>query len=544
MEAEIANMTSAEITKSITAAQLRTAELELIYERSLRKAGRICDEESLRILRVQLLLIQHENEELREQCQRDEDEQHHLEKTNDDLRAHLSEAEADSREMQLELKARLRDLDYLKAELNELNAASAESSKILSEKLALTRELNKLKPELEHLKSQASTQQTLLSEKLALQRELASVQVELETEKRAVQRITAREQSAARQDSTLQGEIEELKKELTKAHRDLQKNERENRKKVVEWEGEKEILEGKLDAFRNKLRSTKEQLKEAQDEVERLQAEKMAHSAEMTQARVAGKTTILGKRPIPRFDPDMTIGTPGHRAPAAKKQRVSVNFADKSNFSITPFLNRTLSILPETPEDQQHQEEEEAQEMAEPETNNATEKSRTAPRAKTVKMKEKPASSKKKTAVTKNKTVAALKESTNARANTTMKRPQLAKLIEEDSDVENEVVVPGIATEESADKNAVESMEGTQTTSDDAPESTKKPKGPKKRTNIFDEEEESAPGQKVRDLGRGGSGNTSILGRINLKANPVGKPKSLAEFSPLKKDRRAASVVG
>ncbi|KAJ9640825.1 hypothetical protein H2204_003114 [Knufia peltigerae] len=536
-------MTSAEITQSITAAQLRTAELELIYERSLRKAERICDEEGLRVLRVQLLLAQHENDKLRELSERDEDQQHHLEKTNDDLRAHLSDVEADTRETQLELKARLRDLDYMKAELAELSAASAESSKILSEKLALTRELNKLKPELEHLKSQACTQQNLLSEKLALQRELASIQVELETEKRAVQRITAREHSAARQDSTLQGEIEDLKRELTKAHRDLQKNERENRKKVVEWEGEKEILEGKLDAFRNKLRSTKEQLSEAQDEIERLQAEKMAQSAEMTQARVAGKTTILGKRPIPRFDPDMTIGTPGHGAPAAKKQRVSVNFADKSNFSITPFLNRTLSILPETPEDQQQQEEEDAQVMQEPETHNATKKPRAAPKTKTVRLKEKPASSRKQTTIGKTKASPALKESTNSRANTTMKRPQLAKLIEEDSDVENDgVAVPGVATEDFASKDIVESIEGSQMNSDSAPEPAKKPKGPKKRTNIF-EEEEFAPTQKVRDLGRGGSGNTSILGRINLKANPVGRPKSLAEFSPLKRDRRAASVA-
>ncbi|KIW14587.1 hypothetical protein PV08_07371 [Exophiala spinifera] len=538
-------MSSAEIAQSIIAAQLRTAELELIYERSLRKAERICDEESLRVLRVQLLLLQHENNDLREQGHRDEDQQHHLEKTNDDLRAHLSEVEADSRETQLELKARLRDLEYLKAELNELNAASAESSRILSEKLALTRELNKLKPELEHLKSQASTQQNLLSEKLALQRELASVQVELETEKRAVQRITAREHSAARQDSTLQGEIEDLKKELSKAHRDLQKTERDSRKKVVEWEGEKEILEGKLDAFRNKLRSTKEQLSEAQDEIERLQAEKMAQSAEMTQARVTGKATVLGKRPIPRFDPDMTIGTPGHGAPAAKKQRVSVNFADKSNFSITPFLNRTLSILPETPEDQQQQEKEEARESAKPETNNAAAKSRAAPKTKAVKPKEKPGSSRKQSAAStgKTKTLGALKESTNARANTTMKRPQLAKLIEEDSDVENDAVEPGIVSEDSADKDVVESIEGTQSTNDDAPELLKKSKAPKKRANIFDEEEESAPTQKVRDLGRGGSGNTSILGRVNLKANPVGKPKSLAEFSPLKRDRRAASVA-
>ncbi|KAK5301405.1 hypothetical protein LTR99_006372 [Exophiala xenobiotica] len=540
MDLELSHMSSAEMAQSI-----KSAQLELVYERALREAERIYEEERVRALRVQLLLSEYDNDELHEQAERDEDEKEYLEETNEELLSHLADVQVDLFQTQAELKGRLRDLDHLKTEVNALNAASAESTKILSEKLALARELNTLKLELEHLKSQASSQQKILGEKLALQRELSSIQVELETEKRAVQRIKSQEKSATREDSTLTAEIDDLKKELTKAHRDAQKIERENRKKTMEWEGEKEILEGKLDAFRNKLRTTKDQLKEAQDEMERLQAEKMAQSAEMTRARVTGtSTTNPRKRNVARFDPDMTIGTPGHGAPAAKKQRASVNVGDKSNFSITPFLNRTLSILPETPESEEQETHPEQEKQ--PNTNTATRKTGAAPKARMTKTMPKPdkaaAAKHLATSAARSRTLGALKETTSSKANTTIKKPQLDRLVEEDSDMESDAGEPGVIADDVADKENTETSGATQTTNQDTAEPGKKPKVIKKRTNIFDEED-GAPATKIRDLGRGATGNTSVLGRINLKANPVGKPKALAEFSPLKRDRRAASVM-
>ncbi|KIV83494.1 hypothetical protein PV11_05515 [Exophiala sideris] len=530
MDATLLYMSSEEIAQSIQSAQL-----ELAYERALQQADRIYEEERVRAMRVQLLLAEYESDEFQEQAERDEDEQHNLEELNEELRTHLSEVEADLQQTQMELKARLRDLERLKTEVNALNAASADATRILSEKLALARELNTLKPELEHLKSQASSHQKLLAEKLALQRELSSLQVELETEKRTVQRIKAQEKTSAEEDSVLTAEIDALKKELAKAHRDTQKSERENRKRAMEWEGEKEILEGKLDAFRNKLRSTKDQLKEAQDDIEKLQSEKMAQSAEMTKARLTGTSNANSKkRNVARFDPDMTIGTPGNGAPAAKKQRMSVNVGDKSNFSITPFLNRTLSILPESPSDEQNEEVKKPSQIAA-----VNEAKQVAFKSKTVQSRpEKPSTTKKVSASTSKPKTGALKETTNSRANSTIKKPQLAKLVEELSDLESEADEAEANSNVDKDKENTVHTETTQETNQDAPEPFTKAKV-SKRANIFDEEDEASL-TKVRDLGRGGGG---ILGRINLKAKPIGKGKALAEFSPLKRDRRAASVV-
>jgi myosin heavy subunit len=566
MDFTTAYMSPVEFAQSV-----QTAKLELAYERALRQADRIYEEERVRAMRVQLLLLEHANDDLQKEAEKDEDEQIHLMDTNEELRAHLAELEVDFQQTQMDLKARVRELDHLRTEVNALNAASSDSTKLLKEKLALERELNNMKPEVEHLRSQASSGQKLLSEKLALERELSSLQVELETEKRAVQRIRTREESSSRDevsvtelerlrkdlvkaqrdaqksasaqeqsaneierlqqdlakaqreaqktasnaDSASIAEVEALRKDLAKAQREAQKADRESRKKTTEWEDEKEKLEGKLDAFRNKLRTTKEQLHQAQEEIEKLQASKMALSAEMTKARINGGATTANprKRNIARFDPDMTIGTPGNGGPA-KKARASVSVGEKSTFSMTPFLNRTLSILPESPDDVEGEKSKAAE--AEESRSQAAKPKMTRPQQ------DKPAPVK--------KAPKALGETNKSKTNTTVPKTQLDKLIEE-SDSESE-----------PDQSAAADKENTSTTTtsttNKSADSADIPSKPK-RTNIFDEEN-SAPAPRIRTLG--GTGG-SLLGRNNLKAKSVGRGKMLAEFSPLKKDRRGHASV-
>lgn len=526
MDSELAHMTTTEIAQS-----MKTAQLELAYERALRQAERIYEEERVRAIRVQLLLLEDENDDLQEQVLQYEDHHNYLEETNEELRDQVSVVESDLQRTQMDLKARLRDLDHLRAEVNALNAASTDATKLLSEKLVLARELNTLKPELEHLKSQTSTQQKLLSEKLALQREVSSLQVELETEKRTVHRIKAQEKSSANDESTIAAEIEELKKELARAKKEAQKTDRENRKKTAEWEGEKEHLEEKLEAYKGKLRATKDQLQEAQGEIEKLQAAKMAQSAEMTKARLNGGVAANPrKRNVARFDPDMTIGTPGNGGPAAKKQRFSVNPGDKSTFSMTPFLNRTLSILPESPtaEGDEPQKKKQKPTAGKDQVDGSTDDKSTAPKTKAARSKVEKTSTAKTTGQKKDQTSQPLKETTNAKANTTIKKPQLEKLMEENSDLDSD------QENDETNENSENVTASTQYTS----EPTKKNKVLTKRTNIFDEED-GASAPKVRNLGGGAVG----LGRISLKAKPNGKGKVLADFSPLKKDRRGMDAV-
>jgi hypothetical protein len=270
-----------------------------------------------------------------------------------------------------------------------MNGMSIDSTKLLTEKLALARELATLKPELEHLRSQAAYQQTVLSEKLALQRQLSTLEVELETEKRATKRIfeksknkdkevelqqriddlqkeLAREkrekEKAAKMASNratvkgssgheghpeLQQKLEVLQKTLEDERRDREKARNQMQKDLDDAESRSILLEGKLDLLRTKMRAIKEELKECQTELE---VTRGATSRVPSTAWKGGDNPAKSarKRPATEMSTDLNIGTPDggpfHTVKRGKMDQTS-RPGEKSNFSITPYLNRTVSKM-------------------------------------------------------------------------------------------------------------------------------------------------------------------------------------------------------
>jgi hypothetical protein len=110
-----------------------------------------------------------------------------------------------------------------------------------------------------------------------------------------------------------------------------------------------------------------------------------------------------------------------------------------------------------------------------------------------------------------------LKESTNAKANAVVQKPRLPKVIEEEDEHDSENVEPAEQTAEPVKKKKVLN----------------------KRPNIFDDGDDGAP--KVKSLSF--NANASSLGKISLVGLGKGKVKTLAEFSPLKKDRRVVAAA-
>lgn len=138
--------------------------------------------------------------------------------------------------------------------------------------------------------------------------------------------------------------LEEARKELTAEKRERQKEAKEASKAEADWMTQKAVLDDKLDQFRTKLRTTKEKLKEAEAELQKPQA------AAATRLSIPeAKTKNPRKRAVAQMDPDATIGTPGDAGPAKRGKRASSVVGEKSTFSITPFLNRTTSVAPESP---------------------------------------------------------------------------------------------------------------------------------------------------------------------------------------------------
>ena len=202
---------------------------------------------------------------------------------------------------------------------------------------------------MDHLRAQVTSNQALLAEKLALQRQLSAVEVELENEKRASQRVVNKDDGNQAYSAKLEAQLETLQSELSKERRERQRAEREAQRLASEFDGKKTVLESRVDTFRNKLRMTKEQLKEAQDELQsgRLSAPALAQSLAANTRDLLANSRNPRKRSLAQLD--STIGTPGDSPAAKKAKRGSTLPGDKSTFSITPFLNRTMSIAPESP---------------------------------------------------------------------------------------------------------------------------------------------------------------------------------------------------
>lgn len=226
-----------------------------------------------------------------------------------------------------------------------------DSTKMLTEKLTLARELSALRPELDHLRSQATSHQSLLAEKLSLLRQLSTVQVELATEKRATQRALAQGEKLQLGDAELESRLDSLQADLVKERRERQMVERVARKDSTESENRITTLESRLDAFRNKLKSTKEQLKDAQRSLQTAQSSDHSKTSRAP-ASVNPETSLMGnprKRGATQIDADTILGTPGELPATKKSKRGTTLIGEKSTFSITPFLNRTASVAPESP---------------------------------------------------------------------------------------------------------------------------------------------------------------------------------------------------
>jgi hypothetical protein len=280
-----------------------------------------------------------------------------------------------------------------------MSSVSNDSTKLLTEKLTLSRELSTLKPELEHLRTQVNANQQLLSEKLSLERQLNTVQVELENAQRAAQRAKERQRKTGDYDATYEaqldqlqkqlkdekvarreaqreierrkseeaasrerpssrgedGEIEHLKTEVEELRKELstEKIERQKAEKAIEtekaaWEAHRSLLDDKLAQFRTKLRSTKEQLKEKAAELDKIKQNVPSKQAEPQKPK---KVANPRKRAAAKMEPDASnLGTPGDGQPAKRAKKTMATMpGEKSTFSITPFLNRTMSVPPESP---------------------------------------------------------------------------------------------------------------------------------------------------------------------------------------------------
>lgn len=255
----------------------------------------------------------------------------------DDLQKKLREAKLARREAEGEVEQLKHDLDAQKRSTNKTKSKKAKQDENLVE---LDEELSSLKEQLENSKE----------ETLKWREEAKKLQNSQSTESKSTEKTNAKLEETV---ATLKTQLDETKKEIALEKRERQKLEKALQKEQNSWEAQKDLLDEKLNQFRTKLRSTKERLKDAEEQLEQAQtaatAKPTAASKKADKAKPAGR-----KRAAP---PDETMmGTPGDEPPAKRGKRAGPIAralpGEKSNFSITPFLNRTsMSIAPESPQE-------------------------------------------------------------------------------------------------------------------------------------------------------------------------------------------------
>ena len=366
--------------------------------------------------------------------------------------------------------------------------------------------------------------------------------MELETERRATQRTLAKEGKSQAEDAKLESRVESLQADLAKERRERQRIEFEAQKASTELENKNTALESRLDAFRNKLKTTKDQLKGMQTALQKAETSAIAASGRTVAS--PNPTIPVSRNPRKRaaveMDADTMIGTPGD-LPAAKRNKKSSTLpGEKSMFSVTPFLNRTVSVVPGSHASEIG--EEEGGDNEELPTSPSRTSRTKAPVASELRGKGKSASS----------TVPANKPGTleTAKASKAISRPLpgrkpkaapiLEKVAEEEHD-KNQVPTAALIK-----PTASESVPD-ETINDGTEMKRKKRKllGGGLGKTLFDEDEgEALKGDKgiiggIRGFGtlaRGGLGGTKFLPRTVLGASASG----FGAISPLKKDRKAA----
>lgn len=222
---------------------------------------------------------------------------------------------------------------------------AAEKSKMEQAASAQEEKSTEMGEELEQIKGKlAETEKALAAEKQAAQRKMKNQET----------KASVSEDELA----VLQEQIDELKQALAEEKKDKERLRKKNQQAITEAEVRQAATDEKLDKFRTMLHETKEELKKCKADLEK--AREKAAAALMTTTTIPTKKAaakVAGKKR--RADEvlleETAMGTPGAadrpKRPLKKRGFDPSDMVQKSTFSITPFLNKTLNPEGTTNED-------------------------------------------------------------------------------------------------------------------------------------------------------------------------------------------------
>jgi hypothetical protein len=518
--------------------QLNTAQVELENEkrtaaRALAKQGRRMEQDDE---------LRGELEQLRNELAKEQKDRLKAEAT-------LTKAEEVVEKVQSDLETQHQATERVQAKLEKAIKKSTDKASKREEELNV--ELEQLRQELAQEKSARLQLEKAGKKHSDRDVELDELRQELEQERRERQRLEKATKKGSQQTNA---QSDDLKRELDEVRRERKIQEKEYTKTLTELQGRNTVLDDKLNAFREKLRTTKEKLKEKEAELDRAERAQTAPPVKASRDVSAKPTKNGRKRMAASVEPETNLGTPGDGFPTKKVKRGTSGSAvgDTSAFSLTPFLNRTGNVAP----GETIIEEDEENDQPAPLSETPTAPPKKAPK-KTTELKSKPL---------------ALSASNKANAKPRKKTPapSLEMVTEETSELsaskDNSENIPitiplkpaddGTSKPKSLKPKPRKSLMSFATfTEEPAAEKKKKRKlgasatgGGLGKTLFDDDEEESAPMKPIASKGLFAARalSKSVLGKGQQRPISGGYNMMSEEgfsFSPLKKDRRSASIL-
>ena len=473
--------------------------------------------------------------------------------------AGLTKAEKAMEKVQADLESQQQATESLQAKVESLS--KKEASKAAKHSEAQDAAIEQLRQELEQEKAARIQAEKASKNAATRDAEIEELRQELEQEKRERQKAEKTAKKASQSSQQPDDQAEATRRELEEEKRERKKQEKEYTKTLAELQGKNAVLDDKLGAFREKLRTTKEKLKEKEAELERADRAQTAPPTKSMAPPATKPAKNARKRMAATAEPETMLGTPGDGFPAKKVKRATSVTAvgDTSTFSLTPFLNKTSSIALGSPIVEEEEDDEAEQEVEDSMQEHATP---TAPPKKALKQPKPkalaPSASSKANAKPRNKK--------NAAAATV--NPALEMVSEETEDAPENAAPQKVATKDSdgpSKKSNSKMMKPRKSlmsfatfTEEPAAEKKKKRKlGATAGKTLFDTEGEGddaedagVPSLKPVGLSKGlfAARALSKSGGMGKQSRPIsGGFNMMSEeaftFSPLKKDRRGASIL-
>ncbi|KAL1840620.1 hypothetical protein VTJ49DRAFT_271 [Mycothermus thermophilus] len=307
----------------------------------------------------------------------------------------INDMAQDSAKILSEKLALAREVALLKPELEHLKSQLAHQKDVLAEKLALERQLNTLEVELANEKraaqraaqkheSENGAEEDLRKQLRDMEKELAKerrraddlaktqderskeMEKELQALREQVKKAETNGSATASGDDEAKEKVARLREKLAKAREALEAEReakeqlrKENEQAQVDFEERQEAMGDKVEMLRNKLRDTREELKKCKAELEKAQERAAAQSSSATTTTTTtvplkgpGKAANAKKKRSPDdiLREDKILMTPGTaddrpKRPVKKRGFDLSMVGGKSEFSITPFLNKTANNL-------------------------------------------------------------------------------------------------------------------------------------------------------------------------------------------------------